>query len=46
LKEVIENTYDLSAEGIKAELLASLNNFVEEKEQIDDMTFVILKIEL
>jgi len=46
LKEVIGGNYDMTAEGIKVELLASLNEFVEEKEQIDDMTFVILKIEL
>ena len=45
LKEVIGATHSLKAEGIKERLLKSLNKFVEEKEQIDDMTFVILKIE-
>ncbi len=45
LKEVIGSTYNLSANGIKEALLDSLNKFVNEKEQIDDMTFVILKIE-
>ncbi len=45
LKEVIERNHELSSEGIKQKLLQSLDEFVNEKEQIDDMTFVILKIE-
>ena len=45
LKEVIHKTHELTATGIKEEILNSINEFVNEKDQIDDMTFVILKIE-
>jgi len=46
LKQIVKSTSHLNSNGIKEEILNSINNFVEDKEQVDDMTFVVLKIEL
>ncbi|MCK5779427.1 MAG: SpoIIE family protein phosphatase [Psychrilyobacter sp.] len=44
LKNVIAETHDLDATIIKERILLSIDQFVKGKEQIDDITFVVVKI--
>ena len=43
LKEVILKNKDRSAEEIKEAILEAVNNFRGDYEQVDDLTFVVLK---